>query len=90
MAFTPEVRPFVALPAIVSLIVIVAGLALGPPGAAVALVFQSLLKNELSDMAVYRYSVRGSWDDPQIEALPVVDTPGEGSAEAALQEQGGR
>ena len=69
----------------------VAGLALGPPGAAVALVFQSLLRNELSDMAVYRYSVKGSWDDPQIEALPVADDAlPDGGAETTVQGQGGR
>jgi uncharacterized protein YhdP len=70
---------------------VVAGLALGPPGAAVALVFQSLLRNELSDMAVYRYSVKGSWDDPQIEALPVTDDAlPDGGAETTVQGQGGR
>jgi uncharacterized protein YhdP len=54
---------------------LVAGLALGPPGVAVALVFQNLLRDELSEMAVYRYAVRGSWDDPQIESLPGVPDP---------------
>ncbi|TDJ34967.1 MAG: TIGR02099 family protein [Gammaproteobacteria bacterium] len=70
---------------------VVAGLALGPPGAAVALVFQNLLKDELSEMAVYRYSVRGSWDDPEIETLPAVDhSVQDGNHETTVQEQSGR
>ena len=50
---------------------IIGALAAGPGGAAAGLALQGLLHESLGEATQVRYSITGSWEDPQIEAVEV-------------------
>jgi uncharacterized protein YhdP len=50
---------------------IIGALAAGPGGAAAGLALQGLLQEQLAEATQVRYSVTGSWDDPQFETVAV-------------------
>ncbi len=74
--YDQQVRVEPGLGAALPVIGVLAG---GPVGAAAGLVLQSILDRPLRGVAEARYSVTGSWDDPQIELVEarVTDEAGE-------------
>jgi len=50
---------------------IIGALAGGPGGAAAGLALQGLLHSQLAEATQVRYSIKGPWEDPQIEAVEV-------------------
>ena len=50
---------------------IIGALAAGPGGAAAGLALQGLLQEQLAEATQVRYSVTGSWEDPQFETVEV-------------------
>ena len=55
---------------------IIGAIAAGPGGAAAGLALQGLLQQQLGEATQVQYTIRGSWDDPEIEQ--VVDQPEDG------------
>lgn len=55
---------------------IIGAIAAGPGGAAAGLALQGLLQQQLGKATQVQYTIRGSWDDPEIEQI--VDKPADG------------
>ncbi|HEY0719642.1 MAG TPA: DUF3971 domain-containing protein [Gammaproteobacteria bacterium] len=65
------------IPNVSESVAITSALAWGPQVAAAVLLFQSLFKKDIAKATMIRYSVTGSWDDPQLNRLeqPKEKTP---------------
>jgi uncharacterized protein YhdP len=61
---------------------IIGVLAGGPVGAAAGLALQGLLHKEIGEALQVQYTITGSWDDPEFEAVDVERAEAEAEAEA--------
>lgn len=57
------------VPNVSSSVSIASAIAWGPQVAAAVLLFQNIFKKDISEATMIRYSVKGSWDEPQITRL---------------------
>jgi len=57
------------VPNVSSSVSIASAIAWGPQVAAAVLLFQNIFKKDLAKVTMIRYSVKGSWDDPQFTRL---------------------
>jgi uncharacterized protein YhdP len=57
------------VPAIGSTVSMAGALLASPVVGVTALVVQKLLKDPLDQIAAYEYSVKGTWDNPQVEKI---------------------
>ncbi|MFC1701606.1 YhdP family protein [Pseudomonadota bacterium] len=76
---------FVVRPGVSKTLPVIGAIAGGPIGAAAGLALQALLRNALGEAAEARYTIRGTWDDPQIEA---VEKPSRNGSSANAPEEG--
>ncbi len=60
---------FAVRPGVSKTLPVIGAIAGGPIGAAAGLALQALLRNALGEAAEARYTIRGTWDDPQIEPV---------------------
>ena len=70
---------FAVRPGVSKTLPVIGAIAGGPIGAAAGLALQALLRDALGEAAEARYSIRGPWDDAEIE--PLEKQAGKGSAE---------
>ena len=70
---------FAVQPGVSKTLPVIGAIAGGPIGAAAGLALQALLRDALGQAAEARYTIRGTWDEPLIEA--VEKRPKDGSAE---------
>ena len=70
---------FAVRPGVSKTLPVIGAIAGGPIGAAAGLALQAILRDALGEAAEARYTIRGPWEDPQIE--PVKKQQGNGTAE---------
>jgi len=70
---------FIVRPGVSKTLPVIGAIAGGPIGAAAGLALQAILRDALGEAAEARYTIRGPWEDPQIE--PVARQPRNDNAE---------
>ncbi len=70
---------FAVRPGVSKTLPVIGAIAGGPIGAAAGLALQAILRDALGEAAEARYTIRGPWEDPQIE--PVDKKPGNTGSE---------
>ena len=74
---------FSVRPGVSKALPVLGAIAGGPAGAAAGLALQALLRDALGDAAEARYTIRGPWEDPQVE--PVEDQLADGTQEMDVE-----
>jgi uncharacterized protein (TIGR02099 family) len=60
---------FIVRPGVSKTLPVIGAIAGGPVGVAAGLALQALLRNALGEAAEARYTIRGPWEDPQVEPV---------------------
>ena len=72
---------FSVRPGVSKTLPVIGAIAGGPIGAAAGLALQAILRDALGEAAEARYSIRGPWENPEIEPLGKLPGSGAGSAD---------
>ena len=73
---------FIVRPGVSKTLPVIGAIAGGPVGAAAGLALQALLRDALGEAAEARYTIRGPWENPQVE--PVEKLPQNGNTDKSL------